>query len=350
MVLALATSAPASAAIRPGSAIDTPGVGQCTGNFIFTDAADLYIGYAAHCAEHPDSGDEYCRNTSLAIGTPVTIEGATRPGRLAYSSWAVMTAIGEADIKPCNANDFALVRIDPADHDDVDPTVPFWGGPTGLRRTGVATGEKLLSYGNSGLRLGIEPLKPREGYLTTDWDDGWDHWVHFVTPGIWGDSGSGVMDASGSATGVLVTLNTLQPGGNGVSDLAKMLDYMEAHGGPDVRLVLGRGTFTGPKYGPGVTESPPPTQDPEPAPQAAPDPAPQSSSPPEAPRKDPAEPRAEGSPSRADPQAAPRRKAVAKKKAKRCPRKSRSRSSKARAKRCRQPTRRATGRRKVRGA
>ncbi len=41
----------ASAAITPGVQTNTDGSGQCTANFVFTDAAaNVYIGQAAHCA------------------------------------------------------------------------------------------------------------------------------------------------------------------------------------------------------------------------------------------------------------------------------------------------------------
>ena len=36
----------------------------------------------------------------------------------------------------------------PADHDVVNPSIPFWGGPTGVVGT-TTTGAKVLSYGNS---------------------------------------------------------------------------------------------------------------------------------------------------------------------------------------------------------
>ena len=59
-------------------------------------------------------------------------------------------------------NDLALIKIDPADVVKVNPSIPFWGGPTGIGVT-AATGTKVLSYGNSSLRLGITQLSPKEG-------------------------------------------------------------------------------------------------------------------------------------------------------------------------------------------
>ena len=43
-----------------------------------------------------------------------------------------MQARGETDADTCAYNDLALVKIDPADVGKVNPSIPFWGGPTGL--------------------------------------------------------------------------------------------------------------------------------------------------------------------------------------------------------------------------
>ncbi len=96
---------------------------------------------------------------------------------------------GEADADTCAYNDLALVRLDPADHASVNPSIPFWGGPTGITDT-VATGAKVLSYGNSSLRQGITQLSPKEGASLGQSGGGWTHSVFTVTPGIPGDSGA----------------------------------------------------------------------------------------------------------------------------------------------------------------
>ena len=49
-----------------------------------------------------------------------------------------MQATGETDPDTCAFNDLALVRIDPADVANVNPTVPHWGGPVGLDTDGTA--------------------------------------------------------------------------------------------------------------------------------------------------------------------------------------------------------------------
>ena len=114
-----------------------------------------------------------------------------------------MQNAGETDADTCAYNDLALVRLDPADHAKVNPSIPFWGGPTGLTDS-TATGAKVLSYGNSSLRGGLTQLSPKEGVSLGQSGGGWTHSVFTVTPGIPGDSGSAFIDKQGRAFGTLV--------------------------------------------------------------------------------------------------------------------------------------------------
>lgn len=247
-----ASAAPAfadadTATVTPGVMMFTDGA-QCTANFIYSDGTNAYIGYAAHCAGLGAATDTNgCTAGSLPLGTPVEIEGATQPGTLAYSSWLAMQAAGEngeTDQDACNFNDFALVKIDPADVGRTNPSVPFFGGPTGLDTDGSTTGAEVYSYGNSSLRLGLSPLSPKYGTNVTDGGNGWTHTVYTATPGIPGDSGSGFLSADGTALGTLSTVAIAPlPASNGVSDLAKELDYMRSHGGPGASLVNGTEAF-----------------------------------------------------------------------------------------------------------
>lgn len=236
----------ATATVRPGAELVTAG-GQCTANFVFAggDGA-VYIGQAAHCAATGGATEtDGCRSGSLPLGTPVEIRGATRPGSLAYSSWLTMQARGETEPAACRYNDFALVRIDPADVGRVNPSVPFWGGPVGLGGA-TALGDATYSYGNSSLRLGLAALSPKRGISLGDEADGWGHLVYTVTPGVPGDSGSAFLDAAGRALGVLSTVQVLPvAASNGVGDLARELAYARAHGGlPTLELVLGTEPFS----------------------------------------------------------------------------------------------------------
>ena len=74
-----------------------------------------------------------------------------------------MQAAGESDANACAYNDFALVRIDPADVGSVNPSIPHWGGPTGLNTTGNAALARVYSYGNSSLRRGHHPAVAEDG-------------------------------------------------------------------------------------------------------------------------------------------------------------------------------------------
>jgi len=244
---ALTWAPAATAPVHPGVQTITNG-GQCTSNFVFFDAANnVYIGQAAHCAgTDGNTATNGCEAGSLPTGTPVEVDGASQPGTMVYSSWAAMQSSGEADADTCQYNDFALIRLNAADYGKVNPSIPFWGGPTGLTGT-VAQGDKVLSYGNSSLRLGITQLSPKEGVSLGQDAGGWNHTVYTVSPGIPGDSGSAFIDRQGRAFGVLSTLQVAPiAGGNGVGDLSRELAYMESHGGPDVTLAQGTEAFRGP--------------------------------------------------------------------------------------------------------
>jgi hypothetical protein len=233
-----------SATIHPGVQTVTSG-GQCTANFIFTAGGDTYIGQAAHCSSTGAATDtDGCDSGSLPLGTQVEITGASRPGTLAYNSWLTMQANGETNADTCAYNDLALVKLDPADVGKVNPSVPGFGGPTGVGGAS-ATGDDVYSYGNSSLRFGVTQLSPKKGVVVQTEGNGWSRTVYTVTPGIPGDSGSGFLNGSGQAIGVLSTV-AIAPlaGSNGVGDLSRELAYARAHGLPDLALVNGTEPFT----------------------------------------------------------------------------------------------------------
>jgi hypothetical protein len=235
----------ATAAIHPGVQTYTAGA-QCTANFVFFDATDVFIGQAAHCSGTGAQTDTNgCETGSLPLGTPVEVDGATRPGTLVYNSWLAMQAAGETDPAACAYNDFALVRLDPADHGRVNPSVPHWGGPIAVDTNGVAVGERVYSYGNSSLRFGIQLLSPKVGTNDAELGGGWSHATTMITPGIPGDSGSGLLDSAGRAAGVLSTLGVSVPGGfsNNWTDAGKALAYAQANGFAGVQMAAGTEAF-----------------------------------------------------------------------------------------------------------
>jgi hypothetical protein len=233
----------ATAPIHPGVMTNTDGSGQCTSNFIFTRGADTYIGQAAHCSSTGAATDtDGCTSQSLPLGTRVEIDGASVKGTLAYNSWLTMQANGEADEETCAYNDLALVRIDPADVGKVNPSIPDFGGPTGVGT--AAAGQQVYTYGNSSLRGGVTALSPKNGLVVERTPGGWSYSVYTLTPGIPGDSGSAFLNANGAALGTLSTVAIAPlPASNGVGDVGSELAYARAHGFDGLELVNGTEPF-----------------------------------------------------------------------------------------------------------
>jgi hypothetical protein len=247
----------ATADIHPGTMMYTDGA-QCTANFVYTDAAgNVYVGYAAHCAGQGAATDTNgCNVASVPLGTKVDFtndgnlasEGTiVGHGTLAYSSWITEHSLGTTDANTCAYNDLALVKVDAADVSKVNPSIPFWGGPTGIDTDGTKAGDRVWTYGNSSLRGGLAPLSPHTGISLGDdaADGGWSHPLYTVTPGIPGDSGSAFVSAGGKAVGVLSTLGLAPlPASNNIGDLAKELAFAQAHSGiSGLQLVNGTEPF-----------------------------------------------------------------------------------------------------------
>jgi hypothetical protein len=234
----------ASATVHPGVQTYTEG-GQCTSNFVFQDGSGVYLGQAAHCSGTGGQTEtDGCTSGSLPLGTGVEVKGASKPATLVYNSWLAMQSAGETDPSTCAYNDFALVRLDPADVARVNPSVPGFGGPTAVGSAGEL-GATVYSYGNSSLRGGVTKLSPKQGIVVQNEGGGWSHTVVTLTPGIPGDSGSGFLNDSGAAIGTLSTLQLAPlPATNGVGDLAKELAYLRANSGfGGVQLVAGTEPF-----------------------------------------------------------------------------------------------------------
>jgi len=245
-----------TAAITSGVQTYTQG-GQCTANFVFVDdAGNVYLGQAAHCASTGKEDETNgCKAGSRPLATTVTFHRGGSPagggdvigrGQLAYSSWLTMQRGGEKDANTCAYNDLALVKVDAKYVPQVNPSVPFWGGPVDVNTSGTKSGDQVFSYGNSSLRAGLAALSPQSG--ASHGDDpslgGWSHTLTSPTPGIPGDSGSAYLDSDGRALGTLSTLGLSFPVINNVGDLDRELTYARAHSGiPGLKLVLGTESF-----------------------------------------------------------------------------------------------------------
>ena len=258
---AAARWAPASKAkIYPGIQTNTAGGGQCTANFVFTDsAANVYLGQSAHCGGLGAATDTNgCDSGSVPLGTKVTFNAGgslvsygtqVGAGKLVYSSWITMQRRKERNANACAYNDFALIKVNTADKGKVNPTVPYWGGPVAINTKGLDAGDEVYSYGNSGLRGGIEALSPKTGVAVGDdpADGGWSHSLYTMTPGVPGDSGSAFLDPNGRAVGTLSTISIAPlPASNNIGDLNKELNYAKAYSGiSGLRLALGTEPFKG---------------------------------------------------------------------------------------------------------
>lgn len=161
--------------IRPGSWILFPA--GCTTNFVF--GGGTTIGTAGHCAE---------------VGDEVTIVAA--PG--------ILMNIGTVSLSVDNGvgDDFALIDIYPEMQQYVNPSMAYFGGPTGSDEP--AFGDAVVHSGH-GLVIGTGGT-PRAGVVTyTGPGDGGMAfgWDGAATPG---DSGSAVRNVLGGAAGNLTHL------------------------------------------------------------------------------------------------------------------------------------------------
>lgn len=174
--------------VRPGAVVQSD-AGQCTFNFLFKGSdGNRYMGTAGHCilGESPTGGDVGERTWAPGTG-PVAQDGdGKRIGEFAY---AILQ----------DPKDFALIRLDagvPA-----SPQMCHFGGPTG-RNDALVQEPVVLHHFGQGLGLGT--ALPARTHLAPSMPDP-DH-VYANGVAIFGDSGSGVIDDTGKAVGVLVTI------------------------------------------------------------------------------------------------------------------------------------------------
>ena len=245
----------ADSKIHPGVQMFTDGA-QCTANFVFKDRLGrVYVGYAAHCAGKGAATDTNgCNTRSHPLGTrvrfaddaTVVTNGTTvGHGTLVYSSWIKMHRLHTKNRAACEANDFALVRVDRRDRRKVNPSVPVWGGPTRLSIAGAPAGTRVYSWGHSSLRPG-DAASPKTGTSLGRTSRGWGWEVYTATPGVPGDSGSGFLDAKGRALGTLSTVQLApKPAANGLGDLEHELRFAQRFSGiRGLHLVRGTKKFS----------------------------------------------------------------------------------------------------------
>jgi hypothetical protein len=241
----LGTTGPADAAgarrIGPGTQLVTAGR-SCTANFVFRDARHrVFVGYAASCATRTAvAGPSSCSARSLPLGTRVRFADHGRTlgyGELRYSSLRALRRAGVTDAATCANNDFALVEVRGSARRRVDPTVPYWGGPSGVGAL-PATGSTV--FGLARQTAGARTI-PRAGSVTVASPGAIT--VTTPLPSTRGARGSGFLDGSGRAVGILTT--STSSGENTVVSLAAVMAYARAHGIAGLRVVHGHDAFSG---------------------------------------------------------------------------------------------------------
>jgi hypothetical protein len=176
--------------IRPGLWLVTVttkpvGFAWCTANFVFRKSTTWGLGTAGHCAAKDALGG-YPDVTAYVV-PPVgsgKLPGFYHIGRFTLSH---NNGIGD---------DFAMISIYAKFNSWVSPTMPVWGGPTGVYTSNAPTLAKHFGHGaavgtGGTPRAGVCPiLTARKGTAFA--------WYGVGAPG---DSGSGVEAALGEALG-----------------------------------------------------------------------------------------------------------------------------------------------------
>lgn len=186
--LAYDDSCSSGGAIRPGVR-----AGGCTLSWILTDGANLYVTTAGHCG---------------SVGTNFSVAGIGTIGTIVFK---------ESNFDVANLRDWAFIRINPALHGSIEPTMIHYGGPySGSRLAGFdpvrppIPGDGVFQYGH-GRGLGEEDAtKARTGVVAAVLP------TAFVYPGEVGegDSGSPVRFATGEAAGITVAGAGIRSGDN----------------------------------------------------------------------------------------------------------------------------------------
>lgn len=202
-----------SSGIGPGSMLLVERDGTtagCTANFVWTDGSSYYLGAAGHCflgngavGDNTSANGEDLSDVTVRVGVDFTFGGLTALNGLrgtTYELGDVVYARQAADSGEQVGHDFGLVEIPQAalDQGVVDPTLPQFGGPTGVVESGaLPEGEPICQYGNGVGNGEVFATKGRRGASLGDLGDS-KHW-YAALRGSPGDSGSAILGADPTA-------------------------------------------------------------------------------------------------------------------------------------------------------
>jgi hypothetical protein len=202
-----------SSGIGPGSMllIERDGTtAGCTANFVWEDSGSYYLGAAGHCFlgngavgdnTSPDGDD--LSNVTVRVGIDYTFGGLTALNGLrgtTYELGDVVYARQAAADGTQVGHDFGLVEIPQKAIDEgiVDPSLPQFGGPTGVVDSGaLPSGEPICQYGNGVGNGEVFATKGRRGASLGAFGTyrGW----YAALRGSPGDSGSAILGADPTA-------------------------------------------------------------------------------------------------------------------------------------------------------
>ena len=139
------------------------------------------------------------------------------------------------------------MRVAARDVSQVNPSVLFWGGPTGIDTDGTAAGDQVFTYGNSSLRGGAEPLAPhtKSASLRPGCRRRLVAPFHTVTPGIPGTPVGLPECGRQGPSGCCPPRPGPLPASNNIGDLAHELAWARHSGLKGLRLVPGTEPFSG---------------------------------------------------------------------------------------------------------
>jgi hypothetical protein len=200
--------------LAPGDELDVTDH-ICTLGFLVADSSGLYFSTAGHCIHVNDTAS----NPTI---------GKFGVGAFHY---LVPETGSESDGSP--GEDFALIRIDPADYAQVSPTVCGWGGPKGLYTDTPGSGG-VKHYGSGeGMTVAGPTTQQRQGFNLLNNNTAF----YWTGAGVPGDSGSAVLSDDLRAVGVLTHLIVSPPSDNGGTHLLRGFQLASA-AGFHLRLVL----------------------------------------------------------------------------------------------------------------
>ena len=154
----------------------------CTANFVFQKSGVYGLGTAGHCA----GKDGISPNgivTAFVVPPPTS---GKLPGLYAIGQFVLSHNNGIGD-------DFAMISIYPQYNSWVRPTMPVWGGPSGVYRS---TTPNVVNWVGNG--AGVGPGGTARSGVAPFWYANSYAWYG---PGFEGDSGSGVVATVDTATG-----------------------------------------------------------------------------------------------------------------------------------------------------